>query len=147
MKRTTAALALAASAVLLAACGPDAEKSEAASAATTVATPSTPVIDAPAPPAVVAPPSGPAAAPGAPSFAVLYPGASLDQPAVTASGPAGPGGLVTYTTEADPEAVIAFASEFFIVPNSSLDYVKPGGKFNPENLTKPIFTRNLAVRR
>ena len=46
-----------------------------------------------------------------------------------------------------PEAVIAFASEFFIVPNSSLDYVKPGGKFNPENLTKPIFTRNLAVRR
>lgn len=46
-----------------------------------------------------------------------------------------------------PEAVIAFASEFFIVPNSSPDYVKPGGKFNPENLTKPIFTRNLAVRR
>lgn len=46
-----------------------------------------------------------------------------------------------------PEAVIAFAAEFFIVPNSSPDYVKPGGKFNPENLTKPIFTRNLAVRR
>lgn len=46
-----------------------------------------------------------------------------------------------------PEAVIAFASEFFIVPNSSLDYVKPGGKFNPGSLTKPIFTRNLAVRR
>ena len=46
-----------------------------------------------------------------------------------------------------PEAVIAFAAEFFIVPNSSPDYVKPGGKFNPVNLTKPIFTRNLAVRR
>jgi prepilin-type N-terminal cleavage/methylation domain-containing protein len=46
-----------------------------------------------------------------------------------------------------PEAVIAFAAEFFIVPNSSIDYVKPGGKFNPVNLTKPIFTRNLAVRR
>jgi prepilin-type N-terminal cleavage/methylation domain-containing protein len=46
-----------------------------------------------------------------------------------------------------PEAVIAFAAEFFIVPNSAPDYVKPGGKFNPANLTKPIFTRNLAVRR
>ena len=46
-----------------------------------------------------------------------------------------------------PEAVIAFAAEFFIVPNSSLDYVKPGGKFNLDTLTKPVFTRNLAVRR
>lgn len=46
-----------------------------------------------------------------------------------------------------PEAVIAFAAEFFIVPNSAVDYVKPGGKFNPAVLTKPIFTRNLAVRR
>lgn len=46
-----------------------------------------------------------------------------------------------------PEAVIAFAAEFFIVPNSAPDYVKPGGKFNPANLTKPVFTRNLAVRR
>lgn len=50
-------------------------------------------------------------------------------------------------SDAYVEAVIAFAAEFFIVPNSSEDYVKPGGKFNPENLTKPIFTRNLAVRR
>jgi len=50
-------------------------------------------------------------------------------------------------SDAYVEAVIAFAAEFFIVPNSSVDYVKPGGKFNPENLTKPIFTRNLAVRR
>jgi prepilin-type N-terminal cleavage/methylation domain-containing protein len=46
-----------------------------------------------------------------------------------------------------PEAVIAFAAEFFIVPNSSTDYVKPGGKFDPAKLNKPIFTRNLAVRR
>lgn len=46
-----------------------------------------------------------------------------------------------------PEAVIAFAAEFFIVPNSSPDFVKPGGKFDPARLTKPVFTRNLAVRR
>jgi prepilin-type N-terminal cleavage/methylation domain-containing protein len=51
------------------------------------------------------------------------------------------------TSDGYPEAVIAFATEFFIVPNSSIDYVKTGGKFNPVNLTKPIFTRNLAVRR
>ena len=46
-----------------------------------------------------------------------------------------------------PEAVIAFPAEFFIVPNSSPDYVKPDGKFNLANMTKPVFTRNLAVRR
>ncbi|MBX9616520.1 MAG: hypothetical protein K2X25_13060, partial [Caulobacteraceae bacterium] len=52
--------------------------------------------------------AGVPAAPGAPAFAVLYPGATLDEPALSASGPAGPGGLVTYTTEADPAAVITF---------------------------------------
>ncbi|MCW1915478.1 prepilin-type N-terminal cleavage/methylation domain-containing protein [Luteolibacter sp. GHJ8] len=50
-------------------------------------------------------------------------------------------------SDAYVEAVIAFAAEFFIVPNSDPNYVRPGGKFNPENLTKPVFTRNLAVRR
>jgi len=50
-------------------------------------------------------------------------------------------------SDAYVEAVIAFAAEFYIVPNSAPDYVKPGGKFDPENLTKPVFTRNLAVRR
>jgi prepilin-type N-terminal cleavage/methylation domain-containing protein len=50
-------------------------------------------------------------------------------------------------SDAYVEAVIAFAAEFFIVPNSAPDYVKPGGKFDPNNLTKPVFTRNLAVRR
>ena len=46
-----------------------------------------------------------------------------------------------------PEAVIAFAAEFFIIPNSSPEYVKPDGKFNLATMTKPVFTRNLAVRR
>jgi prepilin-type N-terminal cleavage/methylation domain-containing protein len=50
-------------------------------------------------------------------------------------------------SDAYVEAVIAFAAEFFIVPNSSPEYVQQGGKFDPNNLTKPIFTRNLAVRR
>ena len=46
-----------------------------------------------------------------------------------------------------PEAVIAFAAEFYIVPNSSPEYVRPDGKFNLANMTKPVFTRYLAVRR
>ncbi|MCW1921825.1 prepilin-type N-terminal cleavage/methylation domain-containing protein [Luteolibacter arcticus] len=46
-----------------------------------------------------------------------------------------------------PEAVIAFAAEFYIIPNSAPEYVGPNGKFNVANLTKPVFTRNLAVRR
>ena len=50
-------------------------------------------------------------------------------------------------SDAYVEAVIAFAAEFFIVPNSDPNYVKPGGKFDPKNLEKPVFTRNLAVRR
>ena len=59
-------------------------------------------------PAAVAVPSGAAAAEGAPAFAVIYPGGRIDTPVTTASGASGPGGLVTYTTDADPDAVIAF---------------------------------------
>src|SRR5690606_37973082 len=41
-------------------------------------------------------------------------------------------------SDAYVEAVIAFAAEFFIVPTSDPNYVKPGGKFDPNNLTKPV---------
>ncbi|WP_367872369.1 prepilin-type N-terminal cleavage/methylation domain-containing protein [Luteolibacter sp. Populi] len=50
-------------------------------------------------------------------------------------------------SDAYVEAVIAFAAEFYIIPTSDPAYVKPGGKFDPKNLEKPVFTRNLAVRR
>lgn len=49
-----------------------------------------------------------AAIEGAPAFAALYPGARTDGAPVTASGPDGPGGLITFTTEASPDAVIDF---------------------------------------
>ena len=66
---------------------------------------------APAPvetaPAVEAPVAVPAA-PGAPAYAALYPGAALDEPATTAAGPDGEGGLVTFTTAASPDEVVAF---------------------------------------
>jgi len=48
------------------------------------------------------------AAPGAPAFAVVYPGGAVGGPATVARGPDGPGGMLSFTTEATPDAVIAF---------------------------------------
>jgi hypothetical protein len=107
MKRLVAAIALACAAVLPAACNPDSDAPAAAETPEASARPE--VAAAPAAPATPAPAmAGEPAAPGAPAFAALYPGAVLDAPAVTATSPAGPGGLATYTTDADPDAVIAF---------------------------------------
>jgi hypothetical protein len=94
-----AALALSAAVTLTVACGRETGAETATASAARAGT------DTPAPSPGTA---GVPAAPGAPAFAVLYPGAVLDAPALSASGPAGPGGLVTYTTEADPAAVITF---------------------------------------
>jgi prepilin-type N-terminal cleavage/methylation domain-containing protein len=46
-----------------------------------------------------------------------------------------------------PDAVIAYAADFYIVPNSSVDFVKSGGKFDPSKLKTPVFSRNMAVAR
>ena len=112
MKRILAVIALSCAAALPAACGPKAESPASAEVpepaaledATSPAAAAAPTTAATPP----APAGGSAAALGAPAFTVLYPGAVLDAPAVTASGPAGPGGMATYTTDADPDAVIAF---------------------------------------
>ena len=81
---------------------PSAEAQPAAAAPTALA-------EAEAAPAPVAAPAADATAiDGAPAFAALYPGAQTDAPATLASGPTGPGGLITFTTEAAPEAVVAF---------------------------------------
>lgn len=48
------------------------------------------------------------AAPGAPAFAVLYPGATPKAPATPGQSPAGPGGMLEFTTEATPDQVVAF---------------------------------------
>lgn len=46
---------------------------------------------------------------GAPDFAVVYPGSTIEAPpTVAAGGEAGPGGIVTFTTDAKPDAVIGF---------------------------------------
>ena len=105
MKRTLAATAMVA-AMALAGCSPPAEEAapvvaEAETAADAVA----PTAAAPAesPVAAAAP-----AAPGAPAFAVVYPGGTAQGPVTVARGPDGPGGILSFTTEATPDAVVAF---------------------------------------
>ncbi|WP_292261738.1 hypothetical protein [Brevundimonas sp.] len=72
--------------------------------------PAAPAVEANA--AAVATPAAvpqPPAANGAPAFAVLYPGARVAQTSsVSASGPAGPGGMSSFTVAAEPAEVIAF---------------------------------------
>lgn len=111
MKRFLAVIAVSCAALLPAACNQSGESDAAAEtplAAPAPAAESVTEAEPPVSPPPPAPAAGAPAAPGAPAFAALYPGATLDAPAVTASGAAGPGGLATYTTEADPDAVIAF---------------------------------------
>lgn len=48
---------------------------------------------------------------GTPAFAALYPGARLSGPMTLSEGPAGPGGIVTFTTDANPETVIRYYRE------------------------------------
>ena len=48
---------------------------------------------------------------GHPDFAEVYPGARVEGAPVSAGGPSGPGGLVSFTTDATPETVIDFYRE------------------------------------
>ena len=57
----------------------------------------------------------------------------------------GGGGGAGGDSESYPEAYIAFAAEFYRVPNASFRYIQD--KLDLESLDNPIFTRNLAVRR
>jgi hypothetical protein len=106
MKRGSAAALLAALTTtgLLAGCG-DREETKAATPAAEVVAPAT--TPAPATPAETVGPAAPAAA-GAPAFAVIYPGGAADGAPVLAQSPSGPGGMLTFTTDADPETVVAF---------------------------------------
>ncbi|MGV9008005.1 MAG: hypothetical protein ACOH1H_14850 [Brevundimonas sp.] len=45
---------------------------------------------------------------GAPAFAAIYPGGQVAGTPTTANGPDGPGGIVSFTTDADPETVVAW---------------------------------------
>ncbi|MNU78977.1 hypothetical protein D3C71_685810 [compost metagenome] len=109
MKRSVAAVAVALTVGLI---GCD-DRSEAApepsppAPADAPAAAAAPITEA-APSEAVPAPAGAASIDGAPAFAALYPGAQADGPATVATGPTGPGGLIIFTTEAAPEAVVAF---------------------------------------
>jgi len=107
MKRTLAAAGLMAF-MTLAGCNrapaEDAAPAEAAETAEAAADAAAPAAAAPAASAAAAVP----AAPGAPAFAVVYPGGAVSGPATVARGPDGPGGILSFTTEATPDAVVDF---------------------------------------
>lgn len=108
MKRglsVAAGMAALTAAGLLAGCGEGGKAAEKGAPPPVATSAESPAPAAPAPTATG--PASPAAS-GAPSFAVIYPGGELEAPATLAQSPTGPGGIVTFTTDADPDAVIAF---------------------------------------
>ncbi|MEJ6791102.1 hypothetical protein BrevBR_16290 [Brevundimonas sp. BR2-1] len=109
MKRMFAAAALMAT-LAAAGCGPSPAQD---AVAPDEAAPDTAAVAAPeaaAPAAAITTAAAPAA-PGAPVFAVVYPGGTVSGPATVARGPDGPGGILSFTTDAAPETVIAFYRE------------------------------------
>ncbi|MEN9974543.1 MAG: hypothetical protein RLZZ282_549, partial [Verrucomicrobiota bacterium] len=58
-------------------------------------------------------------------------------------------GAGSTSSDAYPEAVIPFSADFFFLPTRSASYFASGGSFekNFARVKKPVFTRNLAVRR
>jgi outer membrane murein-binding lipoprotein Lpp len=94
-------------AIVMTGCDSNAKKDDAAveatptDGATEATTAAGPAV---APPATTAEP----AAPDAPAFAVIYPGGQPKSAAISAQGPAGPGGMLDFTTDATPDEVVAF---------------------------------------
>lgn len=104
MKRTLAAAALMAALALAGCSQGTADEAPAFAEAAPAADAAAPAAAAPAVAAGAATP----AAPGAPAFAVVYPGGAAQGPATVARGPDGPGGILSFTTDATPDAVIDF---------------------------------------
>lgn len=104
MKRGIAAVALGA-ALVMSGCSESGPAEEAAPAAAEAAEDVAAAAPAAASDALA--PAQPAA-PGAPTFAVIYPGGEPTKPVTVAQGPQGPGGILEFTTDADPATVVAF---------------------------------------
>lgn len=105
MKRTLTAAALMAATAMAGCSQAPADETPPAAEATVAA-------DVAAPTAVTLPVESVAvaapAAPGAPVFAVVYPGGAPSGPVTVARGPDGPGGILSFTTDATPDAVVDF---------------------------------------
>jgi hypothetical protein len=104
MKRTLAAAALMAAMAMAGCSQAPADEAPAAAEAVAAADAAVPAAATPAESSAAATP----AAPGAPTFAVVYPGGAAQGPVTVARGPDGPGGILSFTTEATPDAVVAF---------------------------------------
>jgi hypothetical protein len=105
MKSRFAVVALVAT-VAIAGC--DGRASDTAAEASAVTTPPTPNSVAVATPSALATGEDLDARP---QFAVVYPDGELQGAPLAAAGPAGDGGVLTFLTEADPDAVIGFYRE------------------------------------
>ena len=76
-------------------------------------------------------------------------GLRLGTPGVITPPPQPPGTPALTGAKADsfPEAVIPFTAEFFEIQTTDPKFLRTGGKFDLIRYTKPMFTRNVAVRR
>lgn len=104
MKRTLAVAALMAALAMAGCSQAPADEAPAAAGAGAAADAAAPAAAVPTESSAAATP----AAPGAPAFAVVYPGGTALGPVTVARGPDGPGGILSFTTEATPDAVVAF---------------------------------------
>ncbi|MDP1912567.1 hypothetical protein [Brevundimonas sp.] len=104
MKRTLAAATLMAAMAMAGCSQAPVDEAPTAAEAAAVADAAAPAAAAPIESSAGASP----AAPGAPAFAVVYPGGTAQGPVTVARGPDGPGGILSFTTEATPDAVVAF---------------------------------------
>ena len=106
MKRMLWAAAVSA-AIVMTGCGRnDGERAPAVDATPTDATTEAASAAGPAAPAPAD--NAARAAADAPEFAVIYPGGQPKGPPTVAQGPAGPGGILEFTTDASPDEVVAF---------------------------------------
>ena len=108
MKRSMA-IAFVAMATSLTGCGngdASAERPIAPEAAAGTATPASSA-EADVPVAAAAPTPS-ASVSGVPAFAAVYPGGQVSGSQTAANGPDGRGGIISFTTKADPDTVVAF---------------------------------------
>jgi len=106
MKRMLWAAAITA-AIVMTGCDSNANK-EAAAVEATPTDGATEAAAAAGPAAATATTTAEPAAPNAPEFAVIYPGGAPKSAAISAQGPAGPGGMLDFTTDATPDEIVAF---------------------------------------
>ncbi len=72
-------------------------------------------------------------------------GLRVSDEAGTIVDPYNPGEDFSRTPESYPEAVVAFEAEYYNLPTTSYQFLT--NAFDPGSFTRPIFSRNLAVRR